>query len=151
MPLSRASLDRTPSTVTEPPVGSMMSPMIFNRVLLPQPLGPMIETNSLPGTEKEIRSRALTSPLADLNVLLIFGGVFHSAQGRSDEAQHDVRLRFDRVVYREDRVSLSNDAVIGGTDNIYLDSFRGKIQTSGYREGPLRVDLASDQLVVIES
>ena len=60
------SVPRTglPPTVTSPAVGSIRPPTISISVLLPQPLGPTIETNSPSPTSSETSCIASTVSLA---------------------------------------------------------------------------------------
>src|SRR5665213_510313 len=51
-----------PATVMRPAVGAIRPAIIRSTVDFPQPLGPTIETNSLPSTEKLARSTAIAEP-----------------------------------------------------------------------------------------
>ena len=50
-----------PPTTTRPPVGLSRAPKMCNKVLLPDPLGPMIAANSPFGNSRETSSSARTS------------------------------------------------------------------------------------------
>src|SRR4051812_20305202 len=73
MPIERCEPRTTsPSTRTPPSYSSIRPPMMLKRVVLPQPDGPMMETNSPACTSKEKFSMASTGPSAVSNCLETF-------------------------------------------------------------------------------
>ena len=67
---SRYDVTGAPSMLTRPRVGASSRPMRFSSVLLPQPEGPMIDTNSPGGdVERDVRQRHGLDPVGAVDLL----------------------------------------------------------------------------------